>query len=265
VSEPVHHKLLAACGSFLLPVSRLLLRAGISYKEFEKLSRGAFVQAAAEEFGIRGRPTNNSRIAAMTGIPRKDVSKIRAELPVEKNRLRSELSPLGDVLHHWYSDAEYIDREGKPIALQLEGDCPAFADLVKKYAGDLPAGAVRVELIRTGAVRVDKDGVLCAVRRIAVPNAIDDSLITALSFSLNCLASTVAHNSNPNRRTSRRIERFVQSDQLSERSRKKLRSLARRRIEGFTEELDDIFSAVGSEDSEQHGRVGVGVYFYEDE
>ena len=265
MSEPIHSKILAACYSFLLPISRLMLRAGISYKEFDNLVRRAFIETAGDEFGIRGRPTNNSRIAVMTGIPRKEVGKIRGENSVDRNRIRSELSPLGDVLHHWHNDAEYVDREGAPLALQLEGGCPSFSDLVRKYAGDLPAGAMRVELIRTGAVRIDANGSLHALKRVAVPDAIDDRLVTALSFNLSCLASTVAHNSDPNRSASSRIERFVQSDQLSEQSMRKLRGFTQRRIEGFTEELDDIFSTVGSGDSKRAGRVGVGVYYYEDD
>jgi hypothetical protein len=201
----------------------------------------------------------------MTGIPRKEVSRIRTENPVDQNRIRSELNPLGDVLHHWHNDPEYLDPKGVPRVLQLEGDCPSFSDLVRKYAGDLPAGAVKVELIRIGAVRMDSNEALHALKRVAVPDAIDDRLVTALSFSLSCLASTVAHNSDPNRDTSSRIERFVQSDQLSERSKRKLRRFAQRRIEGFTEELDDVFSTVSPGDSGRNGRVGVGVYYYEDD
>ncbi len=249
----------------MLPVSRLLLRAGISYNDFDSLVRRAFVQTAGDEFGIRGRPTNSSRIAAMTGIPRKEVSKIRGERPVDVNRIRSELTPLGDVLHHWHTDAEYVNHQGLPLVLQLEGDCPSFSDLVRKYAGDLPVGAIKVELIRTGAVRIDADNALHVLKRVAVPDAIDDRLVTALSFSLSCLASTVAHNSNPDRRTSSRIERFVQSDQLSERTKKKLRRFAQRRMESFTEEIDDVFSTVSRDESACEGRVGVGIYYYEDD
>jgi hypothetical protein len=46
---------------------------------------------------------------------------------------------------------------------------------------------------------------------------------------------------------------------------RKLRGFTQRRIEGFTEELDDIFSTVDSGGSGRAGRVGVGVYYYEDD
>lgn len=44
------------------PVVRLMLRSGITWKEFSELSKAKFVEVAGAEFGIRGRPTNASRV-----------------------------------------------------------------------------------------------------------------------------------------------------------------------------------------------------------
>ena len=43
------------------------------------------------------------------------------------------------------------------------------------------------------------------------------------------------------------------------------RRFAQRRIEGFTEEIDDVFSTISRDNSGHEGRVGVGVYYYEDD
>jgi hypothetical protein len=265
MAESAHKKILRACYAVLVPIARTLLRAGINYREFDELARLAFVRVAGDEYGLRGRPTNISRIAAMTGLARKEVSRIRQERQTLELQPRTELSPLGDVLHYWHTDPIFLDDRGLPLRLPFDGSSPSFTDLVRRCAGDLPAGAIKVELMRTGAVAQDPKGTLRVLKRVAVPESVDDRLITSLSFNLFCLASTIAYNSNPSRKGKGRIERFVQSEGVSEASRARIRLIARRRIERFTEELDDLFSAVKEGKVEDSHRVGIGVYYYEDD
>jgi hypothetical protein len=52
----------------LLPVIRFLLKHGITWSEFGEISKEAYVKAARDDYGIQGRPTNNSRVAMMTGL-----------------------------------------------------------------------------------------------------------------------------------------------------------------------------------------------------
>ena len=44
-----------------------LLKHGITWNEFGEISKEAYVKAARDDYGIQGRPTNNSRVAMMTG------------------------------------------------------------------------------------------------------------------------------------------------------------------------------------------------------
>ena len=64
----------------LRPIARILLRAGVSYREFSEISKQAFVDVATSDFGIRGRPTNISRVAVMTGLTRKEVKRVRESI-----------------------------------------------------------------------------------------------------------------------------------------------------------------------------------------
>ena len=265
MSDTAHKKILRACYAFLVPIARTLLRAGVNYREFDELARLAFVRAASDEYGLRGRPTNSSRVAAMTGIARKEVAKRRVESLTFEQMPRTELSPLGDVLHHWHTNPDYVDEHGAPLPLPMEGEGPSFTSLVKACAGDLPAGAIKVELIRVSAVHQDSDGVLRAMKRVVVPESVDDRLITSLSFNLYCLASTIAYNSNPRRRSPGRIERFVQSESIPLETRGRVRVIASRQIERFTEEVDDMFSAINPSGEGEAKRVGIGVYYFEDD
>lgn len=265
MSDAARNRILTACFSFLVPVARFLLHRGISYREFEEIARAGFVKVASDEYGIRGRPTNASRVSAMTGIPRKDVTRIRERLPNYEVTPKIELSPLGDVLHRWYTDEDFLDPDGLPIALIPEGEAPSFDQLVRQCVGDVPVGAIKVELLRTGAIAQQADGRLTPKRRQAVPISPDDRLITSISFNLHALASTIAFNSNPERKEEGRIERFVQSEPIAAAMKRELRLPLRKRIADFTDSLDDLFSGVEPGSNDSRNRVAVGVYYFEED
>ena len=64
----------------LKPIAKMLLRNGIGYREFAEIAKSAFVDVATSEYGLRGRPTNISRVAVMTGVTRKEVRRIRDKI-----------------------------------------------------------------------------------------------------------------------------------------------------------------------------------------
>ena len=166
-------RLLRACYSLMVPVARFLLRSGVGFKEFAEVSRIAFVEVASTDFGLRGRPTNISRVAAMTGIARKEVRRLRSLRASYEDDLRVDVGPLSDVLQRWHADRKYLDRNGRPRPLRMQGRSPSFKGLVRLSAGDIPAGAIKVELIRSGSVVEDDKGLLHAVRRQVVPADLD--------------------------------------------------------------------------------------------
>jgi hypothetical protein len=79
-SEATRSRILDALGHLLEPVVLLLLKSGITWREFSDLAKAKFVQVATDEFGIRGRPTNASRVSILTGVDRRDVRKLRLAL-----------------------------------------------------------------------------------------------------------------------------------------------------------------------------------------
>ena len=86
-----------------------------------------------------------------------------------------------------------------------------------------------------------------------------------MAFGLRGLATTIAHNTNPNRTTDLFIERVVHSDPLTADSKSVLREILRSRITVFTEEIDDLFSGKDEPETTDTSRIGVGVYYYEDD
>ncbi len=150
---PDNDKINRALFRLLQPVARLCLRLGLGFREYSELSKAAFVEVAGKDYGVHGRPTNVSRIAAMTGLTRKEVSRLRRKGANGGATKTERASPLREVIAAWQSEAEFCDRSGKPRKLPLEGKRGSFHSLVRRFAGDIPDGAMRKELVRIGAAR----------------------------------------------------------------------------------------------------------------
>lgn len=139
----------------LRPLARLFLRCGRGYREYSELSKSAFVAVAAEDYGVHGRPTNVSRIAAMTGLTRKEISRIRGRIERGEGAVVERGTPVQEVIDGWRTNDEFLDADGEPAALPIDGRTGSFRSLIKQYAGDIPEGAMKKELQRIGAVECD--------------------------------------------------------------------------------------------------------------
>jgi hypothetical protein len=259
-STNTRERVLRACYSVMVPIARFLLRSGVGFKEFADVSRMAFVNVASRDYGLRGRLTNISRVAAMTGIGRKEVTKLRSAPARYDHSVRVQVGPLSDVLQRWHTDRAYIDKRGRPKVLHL----PAFERLVRVCAGDIPPGAIKVELIRCGSIREDPKGRLHALRRGVVPIELDEKLIAGMVFGLRGLASTIAFNTSTNELgAAGRIERFCLSDEMTEESIRAMHPVLREQIQAFADQMTDLIAqpppATGGR------RIGVGIYYYEDD
>lgn len=154
-----NNKLNKAFLKLLQPLARLFLRFGRGYREYSDLSKAAFVVVASEDYGVHGRPTNVSRIAAMTGLTRKEISRIRDRVNRGEGAVTERATPVQEIMDAWRSNDEFVDEHGQPAVLSLMGEKRSFRSLVKRFAGDIPEGAMRKELQRIGAVEIDGDSV----------------------------------------------------------------------------------------------------------
>lgn len=268
---------LRALRRVLTPLARLLLRAGIGFREFSDVCKEAFVSVATQDFGVRGRPTNISRVSAVTGLSRKEVSRIR-DLAAARD-LTSTLgwNALTVVLHHWHYDPVFSSSPGSPRALEFLGGDASFAALVRKYAGDIPPGAVRAELKRGGAITESDSGLIAPVKHWFAPAAVDGTFFDSMSFSLSSLASTIAYNAAvlADGRTEEdpgRLERYVWASRISNDDADAFKALAESRAFALVEELErwvaekerDLDSRVSNGKEPAPVRtVGLGFYYFE--
>ena len=252
---------------WLRPIARWLLKSGVTWKEFAELSRVVFVDVAATEFGLRGRPTNVSRIALLTGMTRREVRRYReskVEILGEEVRAEDDLNHASRVLAGWHLDREFIDELGQPRALDAKGEGATFEQLVRRYAGDIPVTALTKELVRSGSIERTKDGRYRALRRFYMPRAMDGQAVERSGAVIADLATTIEHNLSRDAAEPPRFERRAQNRHIDPRQLPAFRAFMEREGQAFLERCDEWLSAheaqQGAGASADTLRLGVGVF-----
>lgn len=263
-----HAAVLAACRHLITPLARLLLRYGIGYREFSDVCKSAFVDVASKDYGIRGRPANLSKVAVITGLSRKETKKVREKIDSESDlQLGQGLNPPSTVLRGWYSDPLFLTAAGTPIALSVGGKSPNLTDLVRRYAGDLPVGAVILQMERIGLVERTKVGRFRPVGNSFIPPNVDGQLFASGAASIHNLISTIAHNASPGSDGSPRFERYAWSNYLPADKEEKFRELVTEKGQSLLEFFDAWLKrnekpSKISDGKKPGSEIGVGVYFF---
>jgi hypothetical protein len=269
--ENIRKAVLNACVEFLKPIARLLIRNGIGYREFSDVAKASFVAVASDDYGIRGRKTNMSRVAVMTGLSRKEVKKIRDSLSEDASASSRQTRRPEVLLTTWNNDQDFRDRNGNPKRLSFGGPGVSFKDLVARAGGDIPPKAMLNELLRAGSV-VREGEKLRMVSRSYVPEPNDPEAILLAGGSLRHLAVTINYNLGCDDPETRFFERRVYSNTLPTSQRSRFKKLAKEKADLL---LGDLQSWLGEREenrpgadapSEQDdaGSVGVGVFFFDD-
>ena len=261
MNDPVSSALRNACRALLRPIALVLLRGGITWKEFADISKSVFVSVATDEFGIRGRPTNVSRVSILTGISRKEVKRQRDLLEADVDAVSSKTTDATRLLSGWHQDSEYQDR-GQPLPLPISGPAPSFASLFARYGGDTPEQTLIRELKAAGSVSEDADGRLVAMRRYHMPASLDEGAIRFFGTNLYDHANTLSNNLADDGRP-RRLEGFAVEANVDARHQAAFRAYIDERGQQFLEEIDDWLAthSINSDDATASTvRLGLGIY-----
>lgn len=251
----------------LRPVASLVLNCGMTWKEFADLSKSTFVERATEEFGIRGRPTNVSRVSILTGISRKEVKRQRDLLSGQTPAARGKTTDATRVLSAWHNEKPYTDGQGAPLVLAQSGPAPSFESLCAKYGGDIPATTMLKELLNTGAIERTEDDRLKVLLRYFLP-AIHDEEILRFAVARICdLTDTVNNNVFPGKGKTPRFGGAADNDHIPASAIPDFKEFVDDRAQAFLEEIDGWLSknAVDKDTKDSElVRLGVGVFAIED-
>jgi hypothetical protein len=277
VRSQIQDALLSALETILRPIVKLMLQSGISYSEFASVAKSVFIQVATADYKRRGRPANYSQVSAMTGISRKEVSRIRKREWEGRWTPSMEASPVNTILHEWHFDRDFSDGAGNARPLPFEG-VNSFSTLVSRYVGDIPAGAMRSTLQKAGLLTEGSDDLLSVSQPFFYSRTFDEDLIRELAFSMSNLGSTIVHNATLHQRSElslekkielSRLERGVWSEHLSESGVARFKAWVERAAPKFLDEANRLIGETELPRPERGTKppraVGVGIFYYEED
>jgi hypothetical protein len=264
------NQVLEATQQWLRPLIHVLLSCGITWREFAELSRTTYVQVASENFGKRGRPTNVSRTAILTGLARRDVRKQRQLLAQAPKPLTGYVTKASLVLSAWHLNPKFRDKKGRPAVLRVQGPGKTFSALIESAGGtDVKPSTLLKELVSAGAVRVRADGRLQALLRDYIPRSMDEQLIRLWGTVIADVATTYVHNLTRKQNASRRLERSAVNQRIPLSAVPEFVELLEREGQKFLERIDTWLTSqqrIGraGKEAEQTLRLGVGLYQIQD-
>lgn len=250
----------------LRPLVRLMLARGVTLPYLTELLKALLVEVADKEFRIGTKAPTDSRVSLVTGVHRKDVSRLRQAMNSSAESVPQVVSLGAQLVAVWLGSPRYLDDEGRPRPLPRfvsEGGELSFEGLVTSVNSDIRSRVVLDEWLRLGVVHFDDERRVCLNAEAFVPAAGFDEKAFYLGHNLHDHAAAAAHNLLGDQPAF--LERSVHYDALSPGS---IQLLARQSEEfGMKALLALNKSALAAEqkdagDNTPRQRMTFGIYFY---
>ncbi len=254
-------RLQAPLARLLRPLVRIAIRSELTFPALVDLLRELYVNVAENDFALTTKSQTDSRVSLLTGIHRKEVSRLRgAGAPV--NVVPASISRTSRILARWLADPAFGDGAGRPRPLPRigSGDEASFEQLVESVTRDVRPRVVLDEWIDRGLVVQDDDDRITLVEQAFVPKGGSDQQLYYFGRNLHDhIAAAVA---NVEAETPRFLERAVHYDGLTREVAETLERRSREiAMDALTTANREAHAAAG-EDNAGPWRWNFGVYVY---
>ncbi len=253
----------------LRPIVRIALRGQLTYKEFADLAKLSYFDVARDDYGLSGRKTNLARVAILTGLSRKECSRLKIQADADVSATEA-MSPATRVITAWHEDAAYRMKSGSPRLLPMDGSAPSISDLFRRFAGDIPTGALFSELQRIGAIEPAPNDRWRLIKRSFIAEGFDKDKIRILGNQFSDLGATIVHNTEVENAADLRMQRYVVADAISVDDAAEFQKLVTRRGQELLEEFDAWLTTRApanptAQKIKRPQRVGIGIYYFQDD
>lgn len=256
--------LIKTLNRLLLPLARLCLANGITFATAEEVLKRAFVQEANAM--QPGAPEHGkvSRISTVTGINRREVTRLTAS---ETPELTTKQPLASEIFARWTTDPAWRDSDGKPLVLKRQGTELSFEALAQSITRDVHPRSILDELIRIDLVSYDEHlDLVTLTRNNFVPINDSSQMLNFLGDNvgdhLSAAIANVLHDGN------RHLEQAVFADELSTESLKAFLPVVMTHWNVLHEKMVPALTSLIEADKRagrtQDQRVRVGLYTFTD-
>jgi hypothetical protein len=266
MGEQVQEHLRLALRMMLKPLVRLLISQGVSHADFSEAAKDVYVEMAIRHFDDGDR-VNQSRVAILTGLTRKEVKNV-IDRAMTTEAHGKNFSRPSRVLVGWHSDPKYTGPYGVPLEIPYEstskGD-PSFKELVRAYSGDMAPLQMLKELMRVGAVIQVDSGNYKVLRRNFEPERLSPELLERFGDVAHNFFSTAAANIEKTEQGAGFFERVVYAEEpIPKEMISQFDDYIKHRGQEFLEELDNWFVRKQEEIDGRKERfdTGFGMFHY---
>ena len=124
----------------------------MTFQEYLALSKEVFIEVAHEEL-LRSTPkVNTSRIAALSGLHRKQVEQVLRKTDTQDQPEAAGV--LARVIAQWTHNELFLTKAGRPRVLRLKGPANEFRELVHSVSKALNPGTILFELKRSNLIKI---------------------------------------------------------------------------------------------------------------
>jgi hypothetical protein len=254
--------LLTAMGQVLEPMATLAVARGVPIQALEEALRRAMVGAARRALGGGDGGRLTSRISAMTGLTRREVTRLDTldtQAPPPSRTLVTELFTL------WRFDPALRAPDGRPRALPRTGAAPSFEDLAARVSRDVHPRTLLDEMARLGLVaRLEASDEVMLVEDTLVPRGRWSEMLGFLGDHVGDHFRAAAANVLGDGRT--HFEQALLADELSPDSIERAKSLIsdqwQRLMTDLVPALQALMQADAAAGRPQDQALRIGFYSY---
>jgi hypothetical protein len=225
---------------------------------------------ASELYGVIFRALREFGLSSADQVRLRKYSAHKSQGTPASNQVLRRFNQLGDLIAAWHSDTKYLDLEGKPRILPIEGPGATYGALARKFLPGMAANDAVQLACRAAEVGTLPSGKIALYGSTLVNIAKNAESALAQSIChIAWLTQTCVHNFNASQseRERGRIERIT-GRMISIDDFDAFQRQIRPQIHDLCERVDGMLLPLERRTLRQRKRlraVGMGIYLYADE
>lgn len=223
-------------------------------------------QAALRILSSTGRE-NKSRVAAITGLSRTEVTRLLKLGKATPRNIRLSQHPIQRIIDAWLSIPAYLSKTGEPAEILIYGRKTSFERLTTKFSASIPIRAIVDEMVRMNLVDIINGKKIRLKSRLIVNRGLSEASIRAVGIHTSDLVRTLTYNLNATK------EPMLETTLLVPRIPIKAIPLIKREISSrtasYVTSIESLLKA-SNKSSERNNmtanstrQIGLGIYYIE--